>query len=154
MSESTNKTPSALSDTQDVYSSPYEEVNGCLCKVHITKQGNIRTSVLVGEKPCERTRSSSTTAYVIFPHSHRHSHMGVVRAPRGFLFSDLPSTVNFPNTLPVRSGDFKQPQLRVCKRTRLPSKTTTVFPHSQRQSHLLFPFASGSAVFTTVSSPY
>ena len=39
MSESTNKTPSALSDTQDVYSSPYEEVNGCLCKVHITKQG-------------------------------------------------------------------------------------------------------------------
>ena len=40
MSESTNKTPSALSDTQDVYSSPYEEVNGCLCKVHITKQGN------------------------------------------------------------------------------------------------------------------
>lgn len=41
MSESTNKTPSALSDTQDVYSSPYEEVNGCLCKVHITKQGMV-----------------------------------------------------------------------------------------------------------------
>ena len=40
MSESTNQNPSALSDTQDVYSSPYEEVNGCLCKVHITKQGN------------------------------------------------------------------------------------------------------------------
>lgn len=40
MSESTNKKTSALSDTQDVYSSPYEEVNGCLCKVHITKQGN------------------------------------------------------------------------------------------------------------------
>ena len=41
MSESTNKTPSVQTDTQDVYSSPYEEVNGCLCKVHITKQGMV-----------------------------------------------------------------------------------------------------------------
>ena len=51
MSESTNKTPSALSDTQDVYSSPYEEVNGCLCKVHITKQGNFPVLLAVAIPP-------------------------------------------------------------------------------------------------------
>ena len=38
MSESNNP-PSVQTETQDVYSSPYEEVNGCLFKVQTTKQG-------------------------------------------------------------------------------------------------------------------
>ena len=50
---------------------------------------------------------------MIAPHSQRHSHIGVVRAPREFLLSERPITVSLPKTCPVKSGDLSHPQLVV-----------------------------------------
>ena len=54
--------------------------------------------------------SVSVALYVTVPHSHLHSHIGVVRLPLKLRLSERPITVSFPYVLPVKSGDFKQPQ--------------------------------------------
>ncbi len=43
MNESINQTVSEAVDTECIYAQPYEAVCGCLCRVHQTKQGKIRT---------------------------------------------------------------------------------------------------------------
>ena len=88
------------------------------------------------------------------PHSHLHSHIGVVHFPREFLLSDLPRTVNFPKTFPVKSGDFLHPQFVVCPLFKLPVVATQVPPQSHLQSHRRWPCFVDSICSITTSLSY